>query len=217
MYAKKQKKSILLSYFSYDISNLITNKVKLAQRFRESPTQLKNITMIDNIGTVGGTLGRCLANINKYESMGDFIIDLSKRSMISGSFNYVATSVPLLGYIFATGGYTYSFYYIFSNKLFNKKKKLQELGTVTIDTASSIGSGLIGATIGQTLIPIPIVGAFIGGVVGGLIGEIGGRQISDQLESMRFKDTIKQLHENILPKGCWEVNKDTLSFLGLNK
>jgi hypothetical protein len=79
-------------------------------------------------------------------------------------------NIPLIGYIFATGGYTYSFYYIFSNKNSTKKKKFQDLSTITIDTASTLGSGLIGAAIGQSLIPIPILGAFVGGVIGGLIG-----------------------------------------------
>lgn len=44
------------------------------------------------------------------------------------------------------------------------------MGNLTIDTASSIGSGILGAFIGQTLIPVPVVGAFFGGLVGGFIG-----------------------------------------------
>ena len=44
---------------------------------------------------------------------------------------------------------------------------------MTISAASSIGSGILGATIGQTLIPVP--GAFIGGLVGGFFRELGAR------------------------------------------
>lgn len=44
------------------------------------------------------------------------------------------------------------------------------MGNMGIDTASSVGSGLLGAFIGQSLIPVPVLGAFIGGVIGGLVG-----------------------------------------------
>lgn len=78
--------------------------------------------------------------------------------------------VPLLGYVFVTGGFTYTFYYIFTNKYANSDKKMRELRNVTIGSATSIGSGLIGAAIGQTLIPIPMLGAFVGGLIGGFVG-----------------------------------------------
>lgn len=41
---------------------------------------------------------------------------------------------------------------------------------MTIGVAGAVGSGIVGAAIGQTLIPVPILGAFIGGFVGGFIG-----------------------------------------------
>ncbi len=84
--------------------------------------------------------------------------------------SYMINAVPLLGYLFISGGFTYSFYYIFSNKYANKVKKMRDLGNMTIGTASSLGSGLLGAMVGQSLIPIPIVGAFIGGFIGGFLG-----------------------------------------------
>jgi len=137
--------------------------------------------MTDHIGTVGGALGKCLADIKNYDSAGDFMFDLSKKSFINGTFNYIATNIPLIGIMFASGGYTYSMYSIFSNKNVNKKKKFQEIGFMTVDTASSLGSGLLGATIGQSVIPIPFVGAFIGGFIGGFIGELGSRAILNKL------------------------------------
>jgi hypothetical protein len=126
--------------------------------------------MVNNVTTIGGSLGKCLADIKKYDSAGDFMMDLSKGAAISGSFNYLIYNVPLIGYLFVTGGYTYSFYSIFSNKYSTFHKKFQEMGNLTIDTASSLGSGILGAFIGQSLIPVPIVGAFVGGLVGGFIG-----------------------------------------------
>ena len=105
-----------------------------------------------------------------YDNVGDFMVSLSKRTIIGGSFNYLIMSVPLLGYVFVTGGFSYTFYYIFSNQYANSDKKLRELRNVTIGSATSLGSGLLGATVGQSLIPIPVLGAFIGGLVGGFIG-----------------------------------------------
>ena len=52
---------------------------------------------------------------------------------------------------------------------------------ITIGSVTSIGSGLIGATIGQSLIPIPVLGASIGGLVGGFIGEFGARAIGSAI------------------------------------
>lgn len=98
------------------------------------------------------------------------MISLSKRTLIGGSFNYLLMQVPLLGYVFVTGGFTYTFYYIFTNQYANSNKKMRELRNITINTATGAGSGLIGATIGQTLIPVPMLGAFIGGLIGGFIG-----------------------------------------------
>jgi len=83
---------------------------------------------------------------------------------------YMINTVPILGYLFISGGFTYSFYYILSNKYANKFKKLRDLGNMAITTTSSVSSGLIGAMVGQTFIPVPVVGAFVGGVIGGFLG-----------------------------------------------
>jgi hypothetical protein len=150
--------------------SLIENKKKLAARLRTSPTSVQNYTVLSNVSTVGGSLGKCLADINEYENASDFMMDLSKGAAISGSFNYIISTVPIVGYLFVTGGYTYSFYAIFTNKYSTFGKKFQQVGNMTIDTASSLGSGILGAFVGQSLIPVPVLGAFIGGVVGGFIG-----------------------------------------------
>jgi hypothetical protein len=72
--------------------------------------------------------------------------------------------------MFATGGYSFTLYSIFKNKDINKKKKFQQLGVVSVDIATSFGSGIVGAVVGQSLIPIPFLGAFVGGFVGSFIG-----------------------------------------------
>ena len=174
-------KEVNIVLFSYEILNIVSDKGKLAKKLRSSPTQLKNITLTDHVGTVGGVLGKCLADIKKYDSVGDFVFDLSKKSIVNGTFNYIATNIPLLGILFATGGYTMTLYNIFSNKIVNSKKKFQQIGYLTFDIASSFGTGLLGAVVGQSLIPIPFVGAFVGSFVGSFIGEIGGKAITSKL------------------------------------
>jgi hypothetical protein len=39
-----------------------------------------------------------------------------------------------------------------------------------LGSATAIGSGIIGASVGQALIPVPVLGALIGGLVGGFVG-----------------------------------------------
>jgi hypothetical protein len=109
------------------------------------------------------------------------MFNLSKRSVINGTFNYVATNIPLIGIMFATGGYTYTIYSIFSNRIVNKKKKIQQVGFITVDMISSFGSGMLGAVIGQSIIPIPFLGAFLGGMVGGFIGQLSASVITAKL------------------------------------
>ena len=94
---------------------IISDKGIMAKRLRNSPTELKTFTNAYYFTTVGGVLGRCLADIDKYSSVGDFVFDLSKRSIISGTFNFVATRVPLVGILFVTGGFSYTLFGIFSN------------------------------------------------------------------------------------------------------
>ena len=162
-------KKVIKPWLSYEILNLVSDKGKLAKKLRNSPTQLKNVTLTDHVGTVGGALGKCLADIKKYESVGDFVFDLSKKTIVNGTFNYIATNIPLIGILFATGGYTMTLYNIFSNKIVNKKKKFQQVGYLTFDIASTFGTGLLGAVVGQSLIPIPFLGAFVGSFVGSFI------------------------------------------------
>jgi hypothetical protein len=52
------------------------------------------------------------------------MVSLSRRTIVGGSFNYLLMKVPLLSYIFITGGFTYTFYYIFANKYANTNKKM---------------------------------------------------------------------------------------------
>ena len=56
---------------------------------RNSPTQIEKLSYVDNISTVGGSLGACLANLRNYDSIGQFVQDFSKKTIISSSLNYL--------------------------------------------------------------------------------------------------------------------------------
>jgi hypothetical protein len=157
--------------------SLVNDKNAMAKKLRNSPTELKTVTTTFYFSTMGGAMGKCLADINKYESVTDFVFDISKRSVVSGTFNYVASRVPLIGILFVTGGYSLTLFGIFSNESVNYSKKFQQVGYVTFDVASTIGTSLLGAAVGQALIPVPFLGAFLGAFVGGFVGEVGGKAI----------------------------------------
>ena len=109
----------------------------------------------------------------------------------------LVTQIPIFNYLFIAGGFTYTFYNIFNNKTTNKKKKVKEFGHASLKVASSIGSAISGAVIGQSFIPIPVVGAFVGGVIGGVLGEKGGEKIVKKLEVSQFYDVIEILKKTI--------------------
>lgn len=123
-----------------------------------------------DFSNVGGSIGYCLANIDKYESTAQFMAHMSKRAALGSSFSLLMVTLPIMSLIFIAGGFSYSFYYIFQNKNNNLKRKFQQIGNVVIDAGSTIGAGILGVFIGQALIPVPFVGAIIGGIVGGLVG-----------------------------------------------
>lgn len=83
------------------------------------------------------------------------------------------------------GGFSYTLYNILTCDYKNNKNKLEDFGKITVKTSASLGGGLIGAAIGQVLIPIPIVGTFIGGVVGGFLSAFGSNKAFEFLKNKK--------------------------------
>jgi uncharacterized membrane protein len=94
--------------------------------------------------------------------------------------------------IFA-GTFSYNFYNIFSNKFSTDERKMKELGGFMLTAGTAVGTGLLGAVIGQILIPVPIFGALVGTVIGGFLGEKGGKQINSWIEKKKFRQIIDYL------------------------
>jgi len=70
---------------------------------------------------------------------------------------------------------------------------MKQIGLMTIDMGTRIGSSLLGAIVGQTLIPIPLVGAFIGSVFGGFVGHVGATTLVQSLETINFDIMVEKL------------------------
>jgi len=100
-------------------------------------------------------------------------MDLSKSTVISGSVSYILVSVPILSYFMIAGGLTYTFYHTFNNQATSTLKKFKQLGKTSVTAMGSVGSAVAGMMLGQSLIPVPFLGAFVGGVIGGFLGQTG--------------------------------------------
>lgn len=76
--------------------------------------------------------------------------------------SYILSQVPILSYFVIAGGLTYTFYHTVNNKATSKTKKFKQFSKTTVTSAGSVGSAVAGMMLGQTLIPIPFLGAFVG-------------------------------------------------------
>ena len=132
---------------------------------------------LENFTNLDGVIGRCLFLMKQYHQPSDFFKDFSKRAILSKSIDQIMLALPIIGFFIAAGTFAVEFYHIFSNHYSTDTKKLAELTGFLIKTGTTIGSSIIGAMVGQTLIPIQVVGALLGTVVGGMIGDRGWREV----------------------------------------
>ncbi len=108
--------------------------------------------------------------MKRYNSPSDFFKDLSKRAILSKSLEEIMMVIPIVGFLIVAGSFTKAFYEIFSNHFSTDSKKLTEITGFVIKTGATVGTSILGAFVGQALIPIPVVGALVGTVVGGFLG-----------------------------------------------
>lgn len=139
------------------------------------------------LATIGGSLGKCLADINKYHDANQFFMDLSKTAAICSTISYAMAEIPILSYFIIAGGFTYSFYIACSNEATSSFKKFNQISSATMSAVGSVGSTLGGIMLGQVIIPVPFVGAFIGGVLGGFLGTKGVRDVNQFLSRTNFR------------------------------
>lgn len=120
--------------------------------------------------------------MKQYAQASDFFKDFSKRTILSKSINQLMLALPIIGFLLAAGTFVKGFYDVFSNHFSTNSRKLAEITGFLIKTGATVGTSILGAVVGQTLIPIPVVGALLGTVLGGMLGDRGWRTISSKIE-----------------------------------
>lgn len=166
------------------LEKILIRKEEIISEMRTAPTSVTKIYM-EGVENAGDSLGKCLANFKNYDSINSFVKDFSKKTAIAGSISYMVLRMPLLGGLMIVGGFSYTLFNVLTNDYKNNQNKLADIGKLTIKTSASIGGGLIGATVGQALIPIPFVGAFFGGVIGGFLSTVGSNKAFSFLNSKK--------------------------------
>ena len=71
---------------------------------RGAPNEVK--VLPKNAHTIGGSLGNCLADLNKYHSFESFLVDFSKKAFVSTSLNMLVANMPVMGYVLVVGGFS---------------------------------------------------------------------------------------------------------------
>lgn len=125
---------------------------------------------INDLTNTGGTLGKCLTDINNYKDASQFLKDISQRAILTHSFNTIFQRIPIIGYLLIAGSLTYSFYSVMKNRMNSTNKKIKDFGNLAIIASTSLGTSIAGGIIGQLLIPVPVLGALIGTAIGGFLG-----------------------------------------------
>jgi hypothetical protein len=183
----------------------------------QSIDKLFECNPLENYTNLDGIIGRCLYLMKRYGAASEFFKDLSKRAILSKSIEEIMHTVPIIGFLMAAGSFTQAFYNIFSNRFSTDSKKMAELTGFVIKAGATIGSSIVGALVGQALIPIPVVGALVGTVVGGLLGERGCREVTSMINSVHFERVVDYLGKNIR-EGCyWEARDEFYEMIDVKK
>ena len=120
--------------------------------------------------------------------------------------SYIFRQAPIMTYFAIVGGLTYTFYHIFKNRATSKTKKATQIGKTTLTAVSAFGSGMAGTLLGQTLIPIPFVGAFVGGVIGGFLGQTGATLMTKLMNKESYRNLINYLGDEFIDDERWSYS-----------
>ena len=135
---------------------------------------------------------------------------------MTSSLNMMFAEIPILGYFFVAGSFSYSFYNIYNNKVTDSSKKMKEFSRVSLTTVGAVGASITGAIVGQALIPVPVLGAFVGGVLGGYCGEKGTKVIAKKIDNSQFSSIIEYLLKHIRQNRYWKYDECLLKMLGIS-
>ena len=108
---------------------------------------------------------------------------------------YIFRQVPIFTYFAIAGGLTYTFYHTFRNRATSNLKKAKQMGKVTVTAVGSVGSAVAGMMLGQTLMPVPFLGAFVGGLIGGFLGQTGTTLMNTLMNKESYRNLIDYLKD----------------------
>ena len=69
------------------------------------------------------------------------------------------------------------------------------MGKVTVTAVGSVGSAVAGMMLGQTLMPVPFLGAFVGGLIGGFLGQTGTTLVNTLMNKESYRNLIDYLKD----------------------
>lgn len=96
----------------------------------------------------GGSLGKCLVDIDQYESANDFFADLSRTAMVGGSITILLEEIPILHYFIIAGGLSYTVYKTYQDEITSSLRKMKQIGKASFLAAGSVTAIIAGMMIG---------------------------------------------------------------------
>jgi hypothetical protein len=132
--------------------------------------------------------------------------------------NYAAMPAPLAASFVSASFGVASLYSSYKKGLISTEQMIEQGEILCFDTTLN----LLGSSIGQTLIPIPMLGAVIGSIAANVLGGIIKDQLNDRekelikLSRIRYEENIKLLDEK-LSKEIEKIIKQMMFMWGLSR
>jgi len=132
--------------------------------------------------------------------------------------NYANTSAPLAASFVSASFGVASLYSTYKNGEITAEEMVEQGEILCFDTTLN----LLGSTIGQTLIPIPVLGAVIGSISANVLGGIIKNELNARekelirLSQIRYEENIKMLDEQ-LAKDIKKIAKRMMFMWGLSR
>lgn len=141
-----------------------------------------------------------------------------RGSAIYGLTNYAAMPAPLAASFVSASFGVASLYSSYKKGLISSEEMIEQGEILCFDTTLN----LLGSTIGQTLIPIPVLGAVIGSIAANVLGGIIKDQLNVRekelirLSRIRYEENMKLLDEK-LAKEIEKIVKHMMFMWGLSR
>ena len=157
-------------WFQVDKS-YVTNGKSVSQYFVSRPFNFQladattgGILAMSGTGAIGNFLFKLVQGKEKINTLSK---NLARDAGSSIGLTVLMTTMPFVVLSIASVVGVKALNDLGSNQFINGKKKVSIVSDIVARTGTKAAMTIGGAAVGQTLIPVPFVGAFIGGVIGG--------------------------------------------------